>query len=111
MQKIRIISVALLAQIAVCAFAGPFTPGNIVVNRVGDGTSALTSAATAVFLDEYTTAGVFVQTVAMPTSVSGNNRILTNSGSSTSEGFLALSDDKKGFTAVGYDAVVGTVGV
>ena len=34
-----------------------FTTGDFVVDRVGDGAAALSSAGTAVFLDEYTPAG------------------------------------------------------
>src|SRR6266705_537597 len=63
-----------------------FTSGNLVVYRVGTGSGALASSATAVFLDEYTTAGTFVQTIAMPTTDSGANQTLTASGTATSEG-------------------------
>src|SRR2546429_280991 len=73
--------------------ASPFTAGNLVVYRVGDGLSALGSAATPVFLDEYTPAGVFVQTIAVPTTTSGSNRALTASGTATSEGLLTRSID------------------
>ncbi len=93
------------------ALAGPFTPGNIVISRVGDGSAALNSNATAVFLDEYTTSGVFVQTVAMPTALSGDNRVFTSSGSATSEGYIVRSSDKASVCLGGYDAVVGTAGV
>src|SRR5215831_12409885 len=71
--------------------AGPLTPGNLVVLRLGDGTGALSSAASAVFLDEKTTAGTAVQSLGLPTAVSGSNRILTESGSATSEGALNRS--------------------
>src|SRR5713226_10173205 len=37
--------------------AAPFTQFNLIVYRVGDGSAGLTPNATAVFLDEYTTAG------------------------------------------------------
>jgi hypothetical protein len=101
----------LAAFAAVNAFAAPFTPGNILISRVGDGSGSLTSAATAVFIDEYTPAGVFVQSVAAPTTVVGTQRIITNSGSATSEGYLANSVDGKFVTFVGYDAPVGTASV
>src|SRR4051812_29724610 len=35
----------------------PFTPGNIVVCRAGDGINSLSAAAAPVFLDEYTPGG------------------------------------------------------
>src|SRR5438874_1351845 len=62
-----------------------FTPGDLVVERMGTGTGALGSTATAVFLDEYTTTGSFISnaTVALPTTASGNNHILTDSGSAS----------------------------
>ena len=88
-----------------------FTPGNIVVYRIGDGIAALSSAAAAVFLDEYTTTGAYVQTVIMPTTdaVGGaNNQMFTASGTSTAEGLLNRSVDGRYLLATGYDAPTGT---
>ena len=82
-----------------------------MIYRIGDGGAALTNAATAVFLDEYTPAGALVQSIAMPTAVVGSNRILTGSGTATSEGLLTLSTDGQYLVLAGYDAVVGTAGV
>lgn len=91
--------------------AAGFTPGNIVVYRVGDGAAALGSTATAVFLDEYTPAGALVQSIAMPTAVVGSNRRLTASGSATSEGFLSLTSNGQYLAVPGYDAALGTAAV
>src|SRR5215216_3929691 len=91
--------------------AAGFTAGNIVVYRVGDGTAALGATATAVFLDEYTPAGVLVQSIALPTAVNGLNRRLTSSGSATNEGMLTRSGDGQYIVLTGYDASVGTAGV
>ena len=91
--------------------AAGFTAGNIVVYRVGDGSAALGSAATAVFLDEYTPAGALVQSIALPTAVNGSNRRLTSSGTATNEGMLTLSGDGQYIVLTGYDASVGTAGV
>lgn len=88
-----------------------FTAGDIVVLRLGTGTGALSGAATAVFLDEYNGSGTIVQSIALPTAVNGNNRILTESGSATSEGALTLSADGRYLTLVGYDAAPGTASV
>ncbi|HTF37712.1 MAG TPA: BACON domain-containing carbohydrate-binding protein [Blastocatellia bacterium] len=88
-----------------------FTPGNLVIYRVGDGAAALSSAATAVFLDEYTTAGAFVQSVGLPTAVSGSNKRLTASGTATSEGGIARSIDGAFLTLAGYDAALGTASI
>lgn len=85
--------------------------GNIVVSRIGDGTTALSSAAAPVFLDEYTAAGMLVRTTALPTAVAGPQRRLTLSGSASSEGALALSADGRYVTLAGYDAAVATASV
>ena len=85
----------------------PFTAGNIVVYRVGAGVVTLTSIATAVFLDEYTPAGVLVQSIAMPTTVSGLNQILTAAGNGSTEGLLNLSSDGQYLVLTGYNTVLG----
>ncbi|MBS1723074.1 MAG: hypothetical protein JSS66_09005 [Armatimonadetes bacterium] len=108
---IRTILFALSALGVGSAYAGNFTPGNLVVSRVGDGSAALTSAATPVFLEEITTAGAAVQTIALPTADSGGNQTCTNSGNAGSEGFLSLSTDNKFVLFVGYDAPVGTAAI
>jgi hypothetical protein len=91
-------------------FASPI-PGNIMIYRMGDGSAALNANATAVFVDEYTTGGTLVQSIPMPTAVSGGQRRLTASGSATSEGFLTLSDDRQYIMLTGYDAAVGTAAI
>ncbi|MCU1385855.1 MAG: hypothetical protein JWL71_4552, partial [Acidobacteria bacterium] len=88
-----------------------FTVGNVVVYRVGDGSASLASAATAVFLDEYTTAGALVQSIPMPTVVAGANKRLTASGNATTEGFLTLSADGRYLVLAGYDATPGTTAI
>ncbi|HZS22435.1 MAG TPA: hypothetical protein VFA63_15815 [Pseudonocardiaceae bacterium] len=77
------------ALVASPASAVAPTPGNIIVSRLGDGSSSLGSAATPVFLDEYKPDGTFVQTTALPTAVAGTQRRLTMSGSASSEGALS----------------------
>jgi Immunoglobulin I-set domain/Thrombospondin type 3 repeat len=93
------------------ASAASITPGNLVVVRIGDGSATLTSAATAVFLDEYTPAGSFVQTIALPTTANGAQKQLTNSGVATSEGFLTLSTNGQYLVNAGYGTTLGTAGV
>lgn len=88
-----------------------FTPGNLVVLRAGTGAAALNNAATPTFLDEYTPAGVLVQSVPMPTIASGADRACTVSGTATSEGLLSQSVDGRYLIAVGYDAAPGTASV
>lgn len=89
----------------------PFTAGNIVVYRIGTGTSTLNNSSTPVFLDEYTTACVLVQSIAMPVAVSGSNQMLTAAGTGNTEGILTLSTDGQYLVFTGYNAPVGTGGV
>src|SRR5262245_52851483 len=84
------------------ADASNFTPGNVVVVRVGDGSATLSNASTAVFLDEYSPSGTLVQTIVMPTAVAGSNNPLTNSGTATSEGYLNLSINGQYLIQAGY---------
>ena len=67
----------------------------------------MTANAAPVFLDEYTTAGVLVQSVAMPIGVSGSNKRLTASGNVTSEGLITKSTNGQYLIAPGYDANLG----
>ena len=88
-----------------------FTPGDLVIYRVGTGAAALSSAATPVFLDEYTPAGVLVQSIPLPTTTSGGNRRLTSSGVAITEGLLTRSTDGRYLVLTGYDAAIGTATV
>ncbi len=108
----RIFFVATLLGVCVTSFVdGALIPGNLVAVRVGDGSAALGSAATATFLDQYTVAGSSAGSLALPTSASGASFALTLAGSATSEGFLALSTDKQYLTMIGYTASPGTASV
>ena len=93
------------------AGAATFAAGDLVVVRVGTGATALSSAATAVFLDEYAPDGTLVQSVPLPTAAAGSNVPLTMSGSATSEGALNLSSDGRYLTLAGYGTVPGTASV
>src|SRR5271167_4809014 len=96
--------IVLSTLVALCALlrgevsqAASFTPGNIVVYRVGDGVGSLVLTGNPVFIDEYTPSGTFVQSVAVPATVSGSNKPLiaqgaTGSGSAI-EGLLSDSTD------------------
>lgn len=91
----------------VLAQAVPFAAGNLVVARVGDGSAPLSAAATEVFLDEYTPGGQLVQSIPLPTSVSGMNRILTASGNATTELGMTRSADGHYLVLTGYSAAPG----
>ena len=107
----KLVCLLALAALVASVNAAPIGANDLVVTRVGDGSGALSGNATATFLDEYTPAGVFVQTIPMPTAVVGSNRRLTNSGSATSEGFLSRSTNGQYLMLAGYDAAVGTTGI
>jgi hypothetical protein len=115
MNRSSVLLSALASAWAVAAAAGqavPFTPGNLVVLQAGDGSAVPGSAATAYFLKEIRISdGATIQTIPMPTTASGNQRAFTGTGSSTTEGGLALSGDGRYLLAGGYDAPVGTAGI
>ncbi|MBU6221810.1 MAG: hypothetical protein KGR24_03585, partial [Planctomycetes bacterium] len=74
--------VAAIGEVApIAAIAGPITPGNLVIYRVGTGASALSTTGAAVFLDEYTTAGSLVQTITVPTT--GSTQMVAVGNSTT----------------------------
>jgi hypothetical protein len=89
----------------------PIASGDLLVYRVGDGTAALTSASTASFLDEFTPAGLLVQTIPMPTAASGANQPLTNSGVAVSEGFLNVDGTGRYILCGGYAIAPGTTNI
>jgi hypothetical protein len=82
-----------------------YTPGNLVVLRVGDGGNTLSSTSAPTYLDEYTPAGVFQGSIML--NATGTANKLTNNGSSTSEGILTLSADGRYLLAAGYNSEVG----
>ena len=82
-------------------YAAP-TPGNLMIYRVGTGAGSLVNTGNAVFLDEYTTSGVFVQSIPVPTVAAGPNRPLIASGTASSEGQLARSTDGQFLIFTGY---------
>jgi MYXO-CTERM domain-containing protein len=97
------------AAVSSTALAGVFTAGNLLVSRYGDGTTTLSSAATAVAINEYTTAAgqsSAVQSIAFATS--GANQF-TDSGTATSDGYL---NTYNGYVAIaGYNAATGFANV
>ncbi|HEV7427102.1 MAG TPA: lamin tail domain-containing protein, partial [Thermoanaerobaculia bacterium] len=104
--RILAVGLTILAMAGMASAAG-FTPGNIVVYRIGTGSAALTAAAQALFIDEYTPAGALVQSIAMPTAAVGAQRALTTNGTSTAEGLMTRSADGAYLMLPGYDAAPG----
>ena len=105
------LAAALALTAAGSAFAAPFTQGDLVVLRLGTGAAPLTSAGTAEFLDEYTTTGTLVQTIALPTAASGSNLPIVDSGTAGSDGALTLSQNGAYLTLGGYNAAPGTASI
>ena len=79
-----------------------FKSGDLVISVIGDGSTALSAAAAATSLEEITTSGTLVQTLATG---------LVDSGTATSDGFLTLSSDSHSLSLAGYKGSVGDAGV
>jgi hypothetical protein len=92
-----------------------FTPGNLVILRIGDGATALSTAAAPGAIVELTTNGSNptggTNVVNLPTSATSNGGGVTFAGNSTSSGGLSLSQNGAFLTAAGYDSPVGTPSV
>ena len=105
------IAASCLALFAPLASAAPFDPNNLAVLRIGTGAAALSSACTAVFIDEYDVFGTLQQSIALPTATVGDQRRFCLSGTATSEGMLTRSADGSVLLVGGYDAALGTASV
>lgn len=90
------------------AAAAPFTPGSVVVYRIGDGSRQLEATGNPVFLDEYSPSGELRQSIALPTTVLGSNRPLI-AGTNTDEGRLTRSYNRRQLVLTGYATNLGGV--
>lgn len=82
------------------------TVGNILVERLGNGTTALSNAATDIAVLEFTTSGSAIQTISFPSTGATQQ---TDSGSASSNGYL---NSYNGFVAVtGNNSSAGTASV
>lgn len=83
------LAVAILATLAalvpLSVSAAPFTVGNLVVHRAGNGTTAVSGTAGPIAILEVTPAGSLAQTISFPTT--GANQ-QTDSSSATSNGYI-----------------------
>jgi len=110
----RHLSPRLVAAVVAMTFASslpcaadPITPGNLVIYRQGSGTNALANTGNNVFLDEYTTTGSLVQSIAMPATGAGTK--LITAGNSTAEGALSISPDGTWIGFSGYNSTIPAV--
>jgi hypothetical protein len=87
-----------------------FTPGDLVVLRGGDSANPNTTTSpdanglVPTYLDEYTTSGAYVGTLAVP------GVLTTGQNASSHEGNLNLSEDGHWLTLAGYDATQFSAG-
>ena len=99
----------LLLFIAFGAQSQSFVPGNLVVTRVGDGTTTLSTNTASLSLLEFTTTGADqvtpVNTIAVGSATSGSR--LTITGTTVHEGQLSLSANGQYLSLAGYDVPAG----
>jgi hypothetical protein len=98
MKKIfGLFSVLIALAFATNASAAPFTPGDIVIYRVGAGTNVLANSGNPVFLDEYDLSGDLIQSIPISTNS------FCAQGTASTEGLLTLSQDGRYLILTGYD--------
>jgi hypothetical protein len=85
-----------------------FTPGDLVVYTTTSG-SPLTSAASAVSLEEYTTSGTLVGSMNVSSAAIADSTQLTASGTATSEGQITFNGQYIALT--GYTGSISTSGI
>jgi hypothetical protein len=103
----RLWSACLAAGLA--AAACETARADLYVVQVGEaGGGTLSNASTATFIKKFAdTGGSALSTITLPTAADGANQPLTLSGTSTSEGFLALSANGQYLTLGGYATAPG----
>lgn len=112
MRKIFTLLAIVGSAYAVKAQSG-FTPGNLVIYRVGKGDSTLKNFATPIYLDERSPlTGALVQSILLPqndAAIAGtSNKVITASGTAGSEGLISRSADGKYLIVTGYNASTDT---
>ena len=76
-----------------------FTPGNLVVERLGNGTESLSSDGNTMFMDEFTTNGLVAQSIQIPNS---GPTALIDDGTATTGGGMTRSPDGQLLSFPGY---------
>lgn len=105
--KLGLTTLAALGLAALAtAGAQAQAPGTIYVDRIGDGTAALSSAGTAIFLDQYSIGGALGTSLNLSTATTNS---IVNSGTAGSEGGINLVGNY--LTFAGYNTAVGTAAV
>lgn len=101
----------LVAVVTTLSAQNPFTKGNIVVLRIGDGTQSLTvSNAASYFLDEFKivdNTATLIQSVPLPTTVNGANKRCVAVPSQVIMSLMTRSADGRFLVIPGYDGPLG----
>jgi hypothetical protein len=84
----------------------PFFESHLVVLRVGDGAQMLTNSGNTLFLDQFSTNGGYVSTMALPDT--GPSALII-SGVATSEGYMTLSENGRLLVVAGYNTNRGAL--
>lgn len=88
--KLRAALIFFLSSFLTQVTHAQFTLGNLVVMKIGDGVSTLTSTGNPIIFNEYNTSGVLTYSVPVPST--GTNALVIR-GNATSEGYISLSAD------------------
>src|ERR1044072_3661793 len=97
-----IVVILFLISVSTGLAQQPFTAGNIVVYRVGDGSVPLSLTMEKIYLDEYTPSGTLVQSIQMPATGKRVTMFGRNDG-----GYLTLSNNGKYLVVPGWDVDAG----
>jgi hypothetical protein len=110
MKKLLLTTIGLaavsLAGITSVQAQTAFTAGNIVVNRLGNGSATLSGNSTNITIQEFTTTGNLTQSIAIPGTGAG---AVSDSGSATSNGYINTFGNT--LFVPGYQTEVGTASV
>lgn len=88
--------------------SAPFTTGNILVFRTGDGFNAMSASGNRFYIDEYAPTGSQtdpIQSIIMPTIALGDNKPVLASGVQSNDGQLSVSSDGKFAIFGAYNAL------
>ena len=95
-----LLAAAMPALTPLASQAGGFTPGNLVVERLGDGTQTLATTGNTIFLDEFTPGGTAVQSIQIDNS---DSSALIDDGTANTCGGITLSPDGQLLCFPGYN--------
>lgn len=93
---------------ATAAAPRPFSPGNVIAVRVGDGVAALSAAGAPVYLEEYGVGGVLIQSILLTKSLVPAPFSLPGTGAAGGVGLLAGSANGYFLMLGAFDAASAT---